>query len=212
MSVNLQQWELRFADFIGGMEHADDAHDIEHVKRVVHSAKAFAEAEGADMEVVLPAAWLHDCVAVAKNSPLRKKASGLAADKAAELLADWGYPTDKLDAIKHAIEAHSFSANIPTRTLEAQVVQDADRMDGIGAIGLVRALLVGAQMGNPLYHAEDPFCEQREADDAVSIIDHFYTKLLKLKDSFHTDAARAEAQSRHDFMQQFLQQLGHEVL
>lgn len=212
MNINLNLWEKRFTDFISTMEHADDAHDIEHIRRVVHSAKTFAQLENADMQIVIPAAWLHDCVAVAKDSPLRKQASRLAAQRAEQLLTDWNYPRNKVEAIKHAIEAHSYSANITPKTLEARVVQDADRMDGIGAIGVVRAVLVGAQMGNAVYHGHDPFCQHRQPDDSVSIIDHFYSKLLKLKDSFHTQAARMEAAKRHQFMEGFLTQLSHELL
>ena len=193
------------------IEAVDAGHDINHIKRVVKAAKQFAEAEQADMAVVMPAAWLHDCVQVAKDSPLRNQASRMAADEAKKLLADWGYPEQHHQAIAHAVAAHSFSANIPCETLEAKVVQDADRMDALGAIGIARTMLVGQSFGNPLLAADDPFCENRTPNDQTSIIDHFYTKLLGLKDSFQTVAAKAEAQERHDFMVTFLKQLAHEV-
>lgn len=205
-------WEPKLAEYVAGIDAVDQGHDLSHIKRVVKSAKQFCTAEQAEMAVVLPAAWLHDCVQVAKDDPRRSQASTLAADHAVELLESWHYPAQYLPAIHHAIRAHSFSAAITCETLEAKVVQDADRMDALGAIGVARTLLVGASFGNPLTFHEDPFCYDRTPDDQASIIDHFYTKLLKLKDSFHTQAARQEALKRHQFMQQFLQQLEQELI
>ena len=210
--AQLTQWEQVFKSHVQQIEAADAGHDISHIKRVVKSAKQFCEAEQANMWVVLPAAWLHDCVQVAKDSPLRAKASELAADQAQQLLTSWQYPEKHLAAIHHAIMAHSFSANIPCQSLEAKVVQDADRMDALGAIGICRTLLVGAGFGNPLTFHEDPFCYDRKPDDQAAIIDHFYSKLLQLKDSFKTQAAQQEASKRDTFMRQFLQQLEREVI
>lgn len=211
MTVDQIHWEGVFSAHVAGIEAVDAGHDINHIKRVVKAAKQFAVEEQAEMAVVLPAAWLHDCVQVAKDSPLRSQASRLAADEAKKLLADWGYPEQYHEAVAHAVAAHSFSANIPCETLEAKVVQDADRMDALGAIGIARTMLVGQSFGNPLLASDDPFCESRTPNDKTSIIDHFYTKLLGLKDTFQTEAAKAEANKRHDFMVTFLKQLADEV-
>lgn len=208
----INQWSNRFLQHVEQLEVVDVGHDINHVIRVVKSALQFAEAEQANMWVVLPAAWLHDCVPVAKDSPLRSKASKLSAEKAIELLTEWRYPEGYLADIAHAITAHSYSANVPCETLEAKVVQDADRMDALGAIGVARTFVVGAGFGNPLTFHEDPFCYHRKPDDRLAIVDHFYTKLLKLKDTFHTRAAKQEANKRHQFMIEFLQQLEAEIL
>lgn len=211
MTLDFEHWETVFSAHVVGIEAVDAGHDINHIKRVVKAAKQFAAEEQAEMAVVLPAAWLHDCVQVAKDSPLRKEASRLAAEEAKKLLATWGYPEQYHEAVAHAVAAHSFSANIPCESLEAKVVQDADRIDALGAIGIARTMLVGQSFGNPLLASEDPFCENRTANDQSSIIDHFYTKLLGLKDTFQTDAARAEANKRHEFMVTFLKQLADEV-
>lgn len=209
--TQVAQWEQVFQSHVHEIEVADAGHDINHIKRVVKSAKQFCVAEHANMWVVLPAAWLHDCIQVPKNSDLRSKASELAADQALKLLTKWQYPQQHLAAIYHAIMAHSFSANIPCESLEAKVVQDADRMDALGAIGVCRTLLVGAGFGNPLTFHEDPFCYDRKPDDQAAIIDHFYTKLLTLKDSFQTQSAQQEAAKRDEFMRLFLKQLEQEV-
>lgn len=189
----------------------DAAHDLEHVRRVVANAHLLARRERAQLEIVLPAAWLHDCVAVPKDSPWRKKASRLSAQQAAKWLHAWGWPEEFFAEIAHAIETHSFSAGIEPRTLEARVVQDADRLDALGATGLARCLMLGGQLGRPLYVAKDPFCERRAPDDAASCVDHFYTKLLKLEGTMLTDAGRKEAKRRTKFLQQFLKELSREI-
>ena len=208
----MQNWNAKFSDYIHSLETADAAHDAAHVQRVAVNAVKFARLENADLEIVLPAVWLHDCVSVAKNSELRSQASQLSAEKAEELLNEWKYPTQDMQAIKHAIAAHSYSANIKPNTLEAKIVQDADRIDSIGAIGVARMMMVGGMMDCTLYHKDDPFCNTREPQDRKWTVDHFYSKLLKLNSGFHTQAAKQEAQRRHDYMLNFLKQLESEIV
>jgi len=208
----MNDWHTLFSDYIHSLESADAAHDAAHVQRVAVNAIKFAQQENANLEIVLPAVWLHDCVTVAKNSELRSQASQLSAEKAEELLNDWDYPSQHIQAIKHAIAAHSYSANIKPETLEAKIVQDADRIDSIGAIGVARMMMVGGKMDCTLYHEQDPFCRNREAEDRKWTVDHFYSKLLKLNSGFHTQAAKQEAQRRHDYMLNFLKQLESEIL
>ena len=190
---------------------SDPAHDITHVKRVVKNTIYLTDIENAISEITLPAAWLHDCVSVAKDSELRAHASRLAADAAVEFLGSIGYPTQWLDPIHHAIEAHSFSAGVQPLTREARVVQDADRLEALGAIGIARCLLTGGAMGTPLYDSVDPFCERLEPDDRRFTLDHFYRKLFELPATMQTDAGRAEAQHRVEYMRGFLQRLATEL-
>ncbi|HXV40490.1 MAG TPA: HD domain-containing protein [Steroidobacteraceae bacterium] len=206
-----QEWEPRFIAFLDGHPDPDPGHGVVHLRRVVATALQLAKEEGARLEVVLPAAWLHDCVNVPKDSPDRSRASRLAAEHAVRFLQGAGYAAEFLDGIAHAIEAHSYSAGIPPRTVEAKVVQDADRLDALGAIGTARAIAVGAALGRPLYAPEDPFCERREPDDRGASVDHFFTKLLKLAGTMQTDAGRREAMRRTEFMRAFLGQLRREI-
>jgi uncharacterized protein len=189
----------------------DAAHDPEHIRRVVANARGLAATEGARLEVVLPAAWLHDCVTVPKDSPQRKEASRLAAAQAVAWLREWGWPEALLADIAHAIEAHSFSAGIAPRTTEAKVVQDADRLDALGAVGLARCLMLGGELGRPLYAAEDPFCERRAPDDRTACVDHFYAKLLTLEATMQTEGGKKEAKRRTEFLRGFLEQLSKEI-
>ena len=203
--------EATFATYLAQQMATDSAHDLEHIKRVVSMAKRLATAETADLAVVIPAAWLHDCVTLPKNAPNRHEASRLAAAEAVRFLRSIAYPEAHLAGIAHAIEAHSFSAGITPTTLEAKVVQDADRLDAIGAIGVARCLMVGGAVERPLYNPTDPFCQTREPDDLAYTIDHFYRKLLKIGQTLHTQAARDEAVRRNAFMHAFLDQLRLEI-
>ena len=189
----------------------DVAHDLEHVRRVVANARALAGAERARAEIVLPAAWLHDCVTVPKDSPERAVASRLAAAQAVVWLREWGWPEKSLPEIFHAIEAHSFTAGLAPRTIEAKIVQDADRLDALGAVGLARCLMLGGAMGRPLYAPADPFCESRPPDDRTSAVDHFYAKLLKLEGQMQTASGRREARRRTEILQTFLTELKREI-
>ncbi|MEZ8738702.1 HD domain-containing protein [Photobacterium swingsii] len=189
----------------------DAAHDKAHILRVVKTAKHLCNIEQADPSIVIPAAWLHDCITVPKNHPDRSKSSVMAADHALTLLAEWQYPEQYYSAIHHAIATHSFSANIPPETLEAKIVQDADRLDALGAIGVSRCLQISGVLGSTLYSDDDPFCERRTPNDKAFTVDHFYTKLFRIAETLHTQAAKDEAQQRVAFMRDYLIQLQREI-
>ncbi len=208
--MNLDHWTPRFED-LAGAAASDAAHDLAHVRRVVRTAEVLAAAEGARREIIVPAAWLHDCVGVAKDSPDRARASSFSAVRAVEALVEIGYPAEWHGAIFHCIEAHSFSAGVAPCTIEAQVVQDADRIDALGAIGIARCFAVGGALQRAVYSECDPFCEEREPDDATFTVDHFFAKLLRLPEGLHTGAGRREAAGRVGFMRGFLRQLECEV-
>jgi uncharacterized protein len=209
----VEAWERRFEEFLRGRaEEADAAHDQGHVRRVVENARRIAAAEGARLEVVLPAAWLHDCVSVPKGSPLRGRASSLADQTAGVFLRGAGYPEEAIPEVEHAIEAHSFTAGIEPRTLEARVVQDADRLDALGAIGIARCLMLGGESGKPLFNPEEPIPERRATDDSSWVLDHFFAKLLRLEDLMTTETGRRLARERTAFVRVFLDRLAREIV
>jgi len=206
------EWTTRFASFLDEQLRASDpAHDRAHVERVATTARRLAQAEGATLDVVLPAAWLHDCVTLPKDAPDRARAAPRAADAARSFLSDAGYPKQWLDPIAHAIEAHSYSGDTVPATPEAKVVQDADRLDALGAVGLARCFMVGGALGNALYDPNDPFCEDRPPDDGTYALDHVYAKLLRLPDSMQTAAGREEAERRARFLHTYLDRLAGEI-
>ncbi|EGQ9597970.1 HD domain-containing protein [Vibrio parahaemolyticus] len=207
----LSQIESQFLEFMQQEMQVDAAHDIEHVKRVVKTAKQLCEEENADIAIVLPAAYLHDCFTYPKDHPNRKQSSAIAAKKAIAYLESIQYPQQYHDAIAHAIEAHSFSANIRPNTLEAQIVQDADRLDALGAIGVTRCIQVSTHFNAQLYNDNDMFAKERELNDKQFTVDHFQTKLFKIVDTMNTESAKLEANKRKAFMQTYLEQLHDEV-
>lgn len=206
----LAVWEPVFEELLLHATDPDAAHDPGHVCRVVATAKRLAAAEGARLAVVVPAAWLHDCVLLPKDAPDRHRASALAAKRAGTLLREAGYPEPLVPGIEHAVEAHSFSAGIEPETLEAAVVQDADRLDALGAVGLARTFLVAGALGSALAHPTDPFPTRRPPDDRRFAVDHLYAKLLTLAGTMRTAEGRREAEHRTAFLRTFLHQLGHE--
>ncbi|ELA8089468.1 TPA: HD domain-containing protein [Vibrio parahaemolyticus] len=209
--TSLSQLEPLFLEFMQQEMQVDAAHDIEHVKRVVKTAKQLCDEENADIAIVLPAAYLHDCFNYPKDHPNRKQSSAIAAKKAIAYLESIQYPQHYHDAIAHAIEAHSFSANIRPNTLEAQIVQDADRLDALGAIGVTRCIQVSTHFNAQLYNDNDMFAKERELNDKQFTVDHFQTKLFKIVDTMNTESAKLEANKRKAFMQTYLKQLHHEV-
>ena len=196
---------------ISAQSVADQAHDISHILRVVNNARNITQHENAQWQIVLPAAWFHDCICYPKTHPLRAQSAYLAADQAIEWLQQWGYPVHYLPQVHHAIVAHSYSAGVIPTTIEAKIVQDADRLDALGAIGLARCLQVGGTQQLALYDCDDPFCHQRLPDDKTYILDHYFQKLRYLSSQLHTNVAKKEAEQRLLFLEQFMTQLASEI-
>ncbi|WP_069803216.1 HD domain-containing protein [Thermogemmatispora onikobensis] len=201
----------------------DLAHGWDHIERVYRLALAIAQREGADRFVVGTAALLHDLGRVApEERALTAQApaaqgrhhADLSQELAAELLAAYGVPTAEREAILHAVLAHSFSRGIEPQTLEARVVRDADRLDGLGAIGVMRWAITGtlrATAETRPYDPADPFAERHTPDDRRYLLDHFYTKLLHLGKTMSTATGRALAQERLAFMQRYLEEFRREL-
>jgi uncharacterized protein len=147
---------------------------------------------------------LHDCVAVEKNSARRPFASRLSAARARDIVAPLHWEPTRVDALAHAIETHSFSANLTPETLEAKILQDADRLDAIGAIGVARCFHAGGRMGGALYHPGDPAAETRPLDDRAYALDHFPAKLFKVAQGFLTAEGQRMAAARAECMAGFV--------
>ncbi|WP_346238566.1 HD domain-containing protein [Niabella insulamsoli] len=164
-------------------------HDYFHIERVVKMAKWIAEGEPCDLFTVELAAWLHDVGDHKLNN---------GTDRSATLIRSLLIPTDmQASAIENVIEIVSqisFSKGKTAQSIEAKIVQDADRLDAIGAIGIARVFAFGGSQHQPIY---DP-------DGAPSSIQHFYDKLLKLKALMHTKRGRQIAAARHQYLETFL--------
>ncbi|HYW63815.1 MAG TPA: HD domain-containing protein [Bradyrhizobium sp.] len=185
----------------------DGSHDLAHVLRVWRSILAIHAVEGGDRNILCAAAILHDCVAVEKESRLSDQASKFSAEMAGTILRSKQWTADRIEAVMHAIEAHSFSGGVTPQTLEARILQDADRLDAIGLIGVARTFYIAGRLGKQLYHQHDPRGATRSHDDRRFAIDHFYTKLLRLSANFQTGQGAELARERHSRLEQFLADL-----
>jgi len=195
----LASWRARLAalalECAGG--DLDGAHDANHLERVWRNAQALlADHRDADALAVLAACYLHDLVNLPKNDPARTGASRRSAVLAREKLSALRFPAEKLDAVAHAIEAHSFSAGVPPLTLEAKIVQDADRLDGLGAVGLARMFYIAGRMGSALAHGSDPLALERPLNDQAYSLDHIAAKLARLPGMMQTEAGRRLGEQR----------------
>lgn len=200
-----------WADLLLAETPAGDAsHDRSHLVRVWRNAVAIMSAEGGDAEILAVAVLLHDCVAVEKDSPLRSKASHMAAERASSVLAGRMEP-DRIAAVAHAVEAHSFSGGVEPGSLEARILRDADRLDQIGAVGIGRVFFVGGRIGRALYHPGDPRAETRELDDVAYTMDHFRTKLLHVHETFVTAKGREMAEGRAARTRAFVEWFEEEI-
>ncbi len=197
----------------------DLAHGWEHINRVYQLALHLANEENADHFVVGMAALLHDLGRAVppnegNNDDQHIHHADLSVMLTDELLKRYQVPDIQREAIQHAIVAHSFSKGIEPRTLEACIVRDADRLDGLGAIGILRWAITGAvrrSSSTRSYHPADPFGNEHTPDDTLYLLDHFYTKLLKLAETMTTQTGRELAQRRTDFMRQYLDEFRQEL-
>ncbi len=212
--MDLKVWQQDIEQWFKQHYNSGDAsHDIAHFRRVWHTARRIAEGEQVDLPVILVASYFHDLVSLPKNHPDRSRSSTLSAQQTLLILPrDFpSFPADCYAAVAHAIEAHSFSAQIPPQTLEAKIVQDADRLEALGAIGLARVFAVAGALNTALFDADDPFADKRELDDKAYALDHFQTKLLLLPETMQTTKGREMAQHNADFLVHFMAKLSAEL-
>jgi len=190
----------------------DTAHDFDHVMRVYNNAQKIVKKENANPKLVLSAALLHDIVSYSKSSKRSKFSSIDSAKKSKIILKKYGFTNDEIIVISDAIAEHSFSQNKIPQTLEGKILQDADRLDALGAIGIARVFATSGSLNRPFYNIDDPFCNKRNPDDDIWAVDHFFNKkLLKLEFTMNTKSGKIEAKKRTKVLKVFLKQLKSEI-
>ncbi len=189
----------------------DPAHDWAHVGRVAATAKILCESANVNLECVLAGVYCHDLINLPKDHHDRKNASTLSAKEATPYLEKSGFTPDEIELIQKAIVEHSFSKGLKPSCLEAAIVQDADRLDALGAIGILRCAVVNTQMESNFYDPFDPLAEMRELDDKHFMLDHYFVKLFKLPELMNTAKAKELARDRVLYMQEFIHELMSEI-
>jgi uncharacterized protein len=190
---------------------ADPAHDFSHILRVFNNARYIGVKEGTDMQVLLYAALLHDVGSKPKLKSVPSQAETEHQMSVENFLIKIGLPEDSRQKILYAVKVHRFSKGITSATLEAKILQDADRRDAMGAIGIARVFLTDGRLSRALHDHEDPFCASRDPDDRKWNIDHFYTKFLRLESSMHTKTAKTLAGKRSAVLKRYLLDLKDEL-
>ncbi|MDC3254166.1 HD domain-containing protein [Nitrosopumilus sp.] len=189
----------------------DPAHDFDHVMRVYNNAQKIVKKEKVNPKLVLSAVLLHDIVSYPKSSKRSKFSSIDSAKKSKIILKKYGFSKEEIIIISNAIAEHSFAQNKVPQTLEGKILQDADRLDALGAIGIARVFATSGSLNRPFYNIDDPFCIKRNPDDNLWAVDHFFNKLLKLESMMNTKSGKIEAKKRTKVLKEFLKQLKDEV-
>jgi uncharacterized protein len=210
--INLEQIMITLQILL---HHQSPAHDFQHILRVYRNAEMISkQEESVDLDIVLAAALLHDLVVYPKGSSKTINSADDSAEIAKKILLEYkNYPREKIEKVADAIRTHSYSKRLVPETLEGKILQDADRLDAIGAIGIARTFSVGGSENRSLYNPTDPFYEsERQLDDMQWTLDHIKKKLMILKNSMYTKTAKKIAEERTEFMELFLNQLRKEIL
>jgi uncharacterized protein len=189
----------------------DPAHDFEHIMRVYKNAQKICKKEKANEKLVLSATLLHDIVSYPKSDRRSKMSSIESAKKSKQILKKYDFDENEITIISDAIRDHSFSQQRIPKTIEGKILQDSDRLDALGAIGIARVFATGGSLKRPFYNIDDPFCEKRKSDDKTWTVDHFFQKLLKLESLMNTKSGKLEAKRRTTFLKEYLKQLKKEI-
>ncbi|MCK0472599.1 HD domain-containing protein [Halalkalibacter sp. APA_J-10(15)] len=198
------------------LDNESSGHDWHHIQRVTTQAVEIAQVEGGNQFIIILAALLHDLI---DDKVVESEEEGI--KEVTNWLVDQGVPKKEQETIYSIITTISFKGgnNDPVTSLEAQIVQDADRLDAIGAIGIARTFMYAGNKGHLMHDPEAHYRESMTVEEyrqsPSSAIGHFYEKLLKLKELMNTNEGRRRAEERHQYMQQFLSQFydewGNEV-
>ena len=192
------------------LQGSEAGHDWSHIERVVRNARTIAAGEKADPLVIELAALLHDIA----DSKFHNGNEELGPERSERFLKGLDLPSELVDHVVNIVRNVSFKNELdPSKedsfdSIELQVLKDADRLDAIGAIGVARAFHYGGYKNRALYDpsikpVENQSKEQYKTSKAPTI-NHFYEKLLSLKDKMNTQTGRKMAEERHAFMESFL--------
>jgi uncharacterized protein len=189
----------------------DSAHDFDHIMRVYKNAQKICKKEKTDEKLVLSAVLLHDVISYPKSDKRSKLSSFKSSDASKQILKNYDFTEDEIQIISDAIKDHSFSQNKTPKTIEGKILQDADRLDAIGAIGIARVFAVAGSEKKPFFSIDDPFCKKRTPDDQKWALDHFYKKLMLLESLMNTKSGKIEAKKRTKVLKYLLSELKKEI-
>jgi uncharacterized protein len=196
---------------------AEAVHGFDHILRVYRMAERIGRAEGADLEILRAAALLHDASGSAPGEGShggRADHHHASADFARQVLAEEGWPPERIEKVQHCIRAHRFrNDGKQPQTLEAKILFDSDKLDVLGAIGVARVVAYAAISGQPLtgeVSARFRATGEKEPGEPHTPYHEYLFKLSKVKDRMFTASARALAEERHRYLAEFFERLARE--
>jgi uncharacterized protein len=193
----------------------DAVHGFDHIERVYGLCRRIGEKEGADMEILLTAALLHDSQGSHPGKGQRNDHHLRSAEFAGQVLAAEGWPEERIQAVQHCIRTHRYRRGQEApETIEAQVLFDADKLDVIGAVGVVRALGYAQQVKQPAFaEPSSLFLEsgEKEPGEAHSAYHEYLFKLSKIASTLFTTTARSIAKKRQQFLNDYFKELAAEM-
>jgi len=192
-------------------EKNDPAHDFMHIMRVYKNAEKICKLEKVDRKLVLVSVLLHDIIKKTDSDKRSKSSADLSADKAILILKKLQFSENDIIIVAEAIRNHSFTKNKISKSIEGRILQDADRLDALGAVGIARVFSVSGSKKRQFYQLNDPFSKNRKPNDKKWALDHFFKKLLLLEKLMNTKAGKIEAKKRTSVLKNYLKDLKKEV-
>ena len=189
----------------------DPSHDFAHIMRVYKNAEKICKTESVNKKLVLISVLLHDIVKKSHSKKSSKSSADLSAEKSLDILRKLNIPKLEIDIITEAIRNHSFTKKKISKSIEGKILQDADRLDAIGAIGIARVFSVSGAKNRQFYEPNDPFLKNRKADDGKWALDHFFKKLFLLEHMMNTKTGKIEAKKRTNVLKSYLTSLKKEI-
>jgi len=200
--------KLKYSDIKEFYSNNVSGHGIDHIERVLKNALKIAETEKCDVEVVRAAAVLHDIARHLDEKNLKGPCHAeKGAEMAREILEEYDYTKEQKDNIIHSIRVHRYSSKLKPETIEAGIIQDADRLDALGAIIVARVFCKCGEMNGVMHDPSITPSEYKGAANTKTAINHFYEKILKIKpETFNTSKGQELARERYEFTKKFLNQ------
>ena len=192
-------------------EKNDPAHDFMQIMRVYKNAEKICKLEKVDRKLVLVSVLLHDIIKKTDSDKRSKSSADLSADKAILILKKLQFSENDIIIVAEAIRNHSFTKNKISKSIEGRILQDADRLDALGAVGIARVFSVSGSKKRQFYQLNDPFSKNREPNDKKWALDHFFNKLLVLEKSMNTKTGKIEAKKRTIVLKNYLDSLKKEI-
>ena len=182
-----------------------------HIMRVYKNAEKICKLEKANRKLVLVSVLLHDIVKKTHSDKRPKSSADLSADKATLILKKLQFSENDILIVVEAIRNHSFTKGNVSASIEGRILQDADRLDALGAVGIARVFSVSGSKNRQFYQSNDPFSKNREPNDKKWALDHFFNKLLVLEKSMNTATGKIEAKKRTSVLKNYLNDLKKEI-